>query len=63
VPTEKRLRVEGIADALVWGSSALAAAASGFVLSEVGYETLSHGAALLALAPALFLAGAGRSRG
>jgi hypothetical protein len=44
-----------MADALVWGSSAVAAAGSGVALAEVGYASLSHIAAFLALVPLLFL--------
>jgi MFS family permease len=58
----ERLRVEGLADALVWGSSALAAAGSGVVLAEVGYSTLSHGGAALALLPLLFMRRHGKER-
>jgi MFS family permease len=54
-PGEKKLRIEGLADALVWGSSAVAAVSSGVALAEVGYRSLSYGAAILALVPIFFL--------
>jgi MFS family permease len=52
---ESRLRLAGRVDALVWGSAAVAGVASGFVVAELGYTTLSRIGAVLALTPLLFL--------
>jgi MFS family permease len=51
----RRVRFQGVADSFVWGSAAVAGLASGILLSEVGYSTLSHIGAALALLPLLFL--------
>ncbi len=46
----ERTRTEGFSDTLIWGSSAAASLASGFVLSGVGYEALGAiGLALVGL--------------
>jgi MFS family permease len=50
-----RLRFAGRVDALVWASAAIAGAASGLVVAELGYTTLSRIGAMLALAPLLFI--------
>lgn len=54
-PVDNRVRVQGWADSLVWGSAAIAGFGSGFVLTAVGYGTLSALGAALALAPVIFL--------
>jgi MFS family permease len=54
-PREERVRLQGMADAYVWGSAAIAGVVSGVVLSEVGYAALSLTGAVLALSPLLFL--------
>jgi MFS family permease len=55
VSGDSRLRLAGKVDAMVWGSAAIAGAASGFVVAELGYTTLSRIGAVLALAPLPFL--------
>lgn len=52
---EDRVRVQGVADAYVWGSAAIAGVVSGLLLAEVGYAALSGTGAVLALAPLAFL--------
>jgi len=54
-PSSRRLRVQGIADSLVWGSAAVAGVGSGLLLAEVGYATLSRVGAFISLVPILFL--------
>lgn len=54
-PAARRVRVQGIADSLVWTSAAVAGVGSGLLLAEVGYVTLSHIGALVSLVPILFL--------
>jgi len=51
----RRVRVQAVADALVWGSAAVAGFSSGHVLFAVGYQTLSYLGAGLALLPLLFV--------
>jgi len=51
----RRVRTQGYADSIVWGSAAVAGFSSGFLLSAVGYATLSHIGAVLALAPLFFV--------
>lgn len=55
VNARRRVRVQGVADSLVWGSAAVAGLASGLLLFAVGYQTLSAVAAGLALLPLLFV--------
>ncbi len=50
-PAGERLRVQGIADALVWISGAAASAASGLLLALGGYGAVSLVAAALVLIP------------
>ena len=52
---EDRVRLQGTADAYVWGSAALAGVVSGLLLAEVGYAALSLTGAVLALSPLPFL--------
>jgi MFS family permease len=54
-PRHDRVRIQGTADAWVWGAAALAGVASGLVLAEVGYVMLSVAGAAFSLAPLLFL--------
>jgi len=51
----RRVRVQGVADALVWGSAAIAGLSSGHLLFAVGYQSLSYLGAGLALLPLLFV--------
>jgi predicted MFS family arabinose efflux permease len=55
VPASRRLRVQGVADSLIWGSAAVAGLSSGVLLAAVGYPTLGYSGAVLALTPLLFL--------
>ncbi|HDH25585.1 MAG TPA: MFS transporter, partial [Actinobacteria bacterium] len=50
-----RLRAQGVADAFVWMSGAVATVASGFLLAAGGYAALSLVGAALALVPPLVL--------
>jgi len=52
---EDRVRLQGTADAYVWGSAAIAGVVSGLLLAEVGYSALSLTGAVLALAPLPFM--------
>jgi MFS family permease len=54
-PRKDRVRLQGRADAWVWGSAALAGVVSGVLLAEVGYASLSVTGAVLALAPLPFM--------
>jgi MFS family permease len=54
-PRKDRVRLQGRADAWVWGSAALAGVLSGVLLAEVGYAALSVTGAVLALAPLPFM--------
>ncbi len=54
-PRRDRVRLQGTADAYVWGSAAMAGVVSGFLLAEVGYAALSLTGAALALAPLPFM--------
>jgi len=46
----ERTRTEGVSDSLIWGSSAVASLASGFVLAGLGYGALGAlGLGLVAL--------------
>jgi predicted MFS family arabinose efflux permease len=61
----ERTRIEGVADSLVWGSSALASLASGFILAGAGYSALGIAATFMLVLPvAAVLRGrrAGRNR-
>jgi len=53
VPAERRLRLQGVADATVWTSGATASVLSGLLLAGGGYATVSLAGAFLAAA-ALF---------
>jgi MFS family permease len=55
VKREDRVRLQGTADAYVWGSAAIAGVVSGLLLSAVGYRALSGTGAILALAPLAFI--------
>jgi MFS family permease len=54
---EYRVRLQGMADAYVWGSAAIAGVASGLLLSAFGYSALSLTGAILALVPLAFMRG------
>ncbi len=56
VPSEDRMRLQGFADSVVWASAAAAGLSSGVLLDTVGFVTLCHIGALLALVPAAVLA-------
>lgn len=62
VAVSRRVRIQGQADSLVWGSAAVAGLASGVLLFEVGYETLGRLSAVLALTPIPFAWVARRAR-
>ncbi len=47
----ERTRIEGVADSLVWGSSAVASLASGFILAGAGYPALGIVAAFMLVLP------------
>jgi len=51
----RRLRLQGVVDAFVWGSAAAAGLSSGLLLSAVGYAALSYLGAVVALVPLMFL--------
>lgn len=52
----ERTRTEGLADSLIWGSSAVASLASGFILASAGFAALGIvGLALLGVAAAAVL--------
>ena len=53
-PAADRVRWQGSADSLVWGTAAIAGVASGLLLSTVGYPALSRFGGLLALTPLTF---------
>ena len=53
-PASDRVRWQGSADSLVWGTAAIAGVASGLLLSSVGYPALSRFGGLVALAPLTF---------
>ena len=54
-PTAQRVRLQGVADAMVWTSGAAASLSSGFLLEAWGFAALSLiGAGLVAI-PVLFL--------
>jgi MFS family permease len=54
-PHAERVRLQGTADAYIWGSAAVAGVISGIVLAEVGYAALSLTGAVLALSPLPFM--------
>jgi MFS family permease len=56
-PRRDRVRLQGIADAWVWGSAAVAGVVSGLVLAEVGYVVLSAIGAVLTLSPLWLMKG------
>lgn len=55
VPLLRRVRAQGLADSMVWGSAAMAGLSSGLLLSTVGYATLSRVGMALAVVPLIFL--------
>jgi MFS family permease len=57
----ERTRVQGIADALTWGSAAFASLASGLVVAAASYTALGLLGAGLSVIPAVFLALRGRN--
>lgn len=61
VPAEARVRLQGIADSVVWTSAAAAGALSGVLQAAIGYAALSQLAALVALVPATVIALSHRS--
>lgn len=60
VPASRRVRAQGVADSIVWGSAAVAGLASGVLLFELGYPTLGRLGAALALVPLAFTASRAR---
>jgi len=52
----ERTRIQGVADALIWGSAAAASLGSGVVQTVAGYTALCLVGLALAVGPALFLA-------
>jgi MFS family permease len=50
-----RVRVQGMGDALIWGSGAIASIGSGWLLSQAGFAVLSLAGAVLSLAPVVLL--------
>jgi hypothetical protein len=60
VPAAERARVEGTADAAVWGLAAVAGLLSTVVLALGGYAVLTAAAGLLVLVPATALLSASR---
>lgn len=61
-PAVDRVRWQGSADSLVWGTAAFAGVASGLLLSSVGYAALSRFGGALALVPLLFVWGQAKRR-
>jgi MFS family permease len=53
----ERTRVQGISDALVWGSAALAGLVSGVIVAGAGYTALGFFGLALLVVPGLLLAG------
>ena len=54
-PLARLVRIQGIADSLVWGSAAVAGLSSGLLLFAVGYPALSYTGAALAVVPVFFV--------
>ena len=59
---DDRLRLQGLADSLTWGSGGLAALVSGFVMSAGSFSGLSLAAAVISLVPLWALSASERSR-
>ncbi len=57
----ERTRIQGIADALIWSSSAAASLGSGIIMAAVGYAALGVLGASLVLLPIVILRANGRS--
>ena len=53
----ERTRVQGISDAMVWGSAAIAGLVSGVIVAGVGYTALGFFGLALLVVPSLLLAG------
>ena len=56
VPEPNRLRIQGLADTIVWSTAATASLAAGFILAAAGYAILSLVGAALVLVPPLVAA-------
>jgi hypothetical protein len=55
VPATDRVRVQGMGDALIWGSGAIASIGSGWLVAQAGFAVLSLAGAVLSLVPVWFL--------
>jgi MFS family permease len=56
LPEDQRIRLQGVVDAIVWGSSALASLSAGPLFGYGGYPLLAAVTGVLALVPLAFLA-------
>ena len=56
VPYDDRMRLQGFADSVVWGSAATAGVSSGLLLHSLGYAALCHLGALVAILPSVLVA-------
>jgi len=56
VPSNDRMRLQGFADSIVWGSAAAAGASSGLILHGIGYAALCQLGALLSIVPTAMIA-------
>lgn len=55
LPAAQRTRVQGLVDALVWGSSSVASLASGWVFAAGGYSTLAVVGGAMTVVPVVML--------
>ncbi|OLF16767.1 MFS transporter [Actinophytocola xanthii] len=56
LPAEERIQLQGVVDAVVWGSSALASLAAGTLFHAGGYALVAVVGGLVAVAPVVLLA-------
>ena len=56
VPYDDRMRLQGFADSVVWGSAAIAGLSSGLLLHSIGYAALCYLGALVAILPSASVA-------
>jgi MFS family permease len=56
LPAEERIQLQGVVDAVVWGSSALASLAAGTLFHAGGYALVAAVGGIVALAPVVLLA-------
>lgn len=56
LPADERIQLQGVVDAVVWGSSALASLAAGTLFHAGGYALVAAVGGVVALAPVVLLA-------